>query len=82
MFRMRPHPTEFQQHALRSAYRHIEAPMPFESVPTQRARCPNCHQPAVAPVVSTYLGDGLVEDDWVCGACGFAWRSGFGGLLV
>jgi hypothetical protein len=76
------YPPEFRQRAAFAQDRHIEAPAPLESAATERVRCPNCHQPAIAPVVSTYLGDGLVENEWMCSACGFAWNSGFNGLQV
>jgi rubredoxin len=60
----------------------IPAPSPVESVPATRMRCPNCDLPAIAPVVSTYLRDGIVENNWVCSACGFEWSSSFNGLVV
>jgi rubredoxin len=60
----------------------IPAPSPMESVPATRMRCPNCDLPAIAPVVSTYLRDCIVENDWLCSACGFEWSSSFNGLVV
>jgi hypothetical protein len=33
-------------------------------------------------VVSTYLRDCIVENDWVYSACGLEWSSSFNGLLV
>jgi len=60
----------------------IPAPSPMESVPATRTRCPNCDLPAIAPVVSTYLRDCIVENDWLCSACGFEWSSSFNGLVV
>jgi hypothetical protein len=60
----------------------IHAPSPVESVPAKRIRCPNCNLPAIAPRVSTYLRECVVENDWVCSACGFEWSSRFNWLLV
>jgi hypothetical protein len=60
----------------------IHAPEPMESISAKRMRCPNCHRPAIAPMVSKYLQDCIVENDWVCSACGFEWSSSFNGLLV
>jgi hypothetical protein len=60
----------------------IPALQPMESISPTRMRCPNCELPAIAPVVSTYLRDCIVENDWVCSACGFEWSSSFNGLLV
>lgn len=75
------HLTEFTHRTPVQDYR-IQAPMPIASAATRQLRCPNCDHPAVAPVVSTYLGDGQVENEWLCSACGFAWTSGFNGLQV
>jgi hypothetical protein len=58
----------------------IHAPMPVGSISTKRMRCPNCDRPTIAPMVSTYLMEGAVENDWVCSACGFEWSSGFNGF--
>lgn len=58
----------------------IHAPMSIEGIPTKRTRCPNCDLPAIAPMVSTYLGENAVQNDWVCSACGFEWSSGFNGF--
>jgi hypothetical protein len=60
----------------------IHAPMPIESISTKRMRCPNCDLPAIAPMVSTYLMENAVQNDWVCSSCGFEWSSSFNGLLV
>jgi transposase-like protein len=55
---------------------------PVASMSATRTRCPNCDLPAIAPVVSTYFRDRMVENDWVCSACGFEWSSSFNGLMV
>ena len=60
----------------------IPALSPVESVAAMRLRCPNCDLPAIAPVVSTYLRSCVVENNWVCNACGFEWSSSFNGLVV
>ena len=60
----------------------IHAPAPVEGISMTRVRCPNCDLPAIAPMVSTYLRDSAVQNDWVCSACGFEWSSSFKGLLV
>jgi hypothetical protein len=60
----------------------IHAPEPMESISAKRMRCPNCNRPAIAPMVSTYLRECIVENDWVCSGCGFEWSSTFNGLLV
>jgi rubredoxin len=66
----------------RSDDNRIHAPNPMERISAKRMRCPNCDLPAIAPMVSTYLRECIVENDWVCSACGFEWSSGFNGLLV
>jgi hypothetical protein len=71
---------EFQQKS--PSNNRIHAPSPTESIAVKRMQCPNCDLPAIAPVVSTYLRDCIVENDWVCSACGFEWSSSFNGLLV
>lgn len=76
------HPVEFRQRGSFAADCYAPAPMPVESAPTSRTRCPSCNLPAIAPVASTYLGGGQVENEWTCSGCGFAWRSGFDGLSV
>jgi transposase-like protein len=53
-----------------------------EGVAPNRISCPNCGLPAVAPIGSMHLGKGLVQNDWVCSACGFEWSNRFDGLSV
>jgi hypothetical protein len=43
----------------------LHAPSPMEGVTANRMRCPNCNLPAIAPMVSTYLRECMVENDWV-----------------
>jgi hypothetical protein len=71
-----------ESQASRTSERRIPAPRPVEGISPTRLRCPNCDLPAIAPVTSTYLRDCIVENDWVCSACGFEWSSSFNGLLV
>jgi hypothetical protein len=68
--------TEFQQ------YGRIQSPGPIEIVAAKRMQCPNCNLRVIAPIASTYLHECIVENDWVCSACGVEWSSRFNWLLV
>ncbi len=76
------HPTQFPSRRARNEDRRLAASLPAERAPPRRTHCPNCDLPAVAPVASVYLAEGLVEHSWTCSACGFAWTSNFDGLSV
>jgi hypothetical protein len=76
------HPKEHHQRGTLNQERHVQAPTPLACFSSNCPRCPSCHHPAIAPVVSTYCREGLVENEWVCSACGFEWSNRFNGLLA
>jgi hypothetical protein len=76
------HSDEFHADGAFTNDNRIHAASPVESVLAKRVRCPNCDLPAIAPAVSMYLQDCVVENDWICSACGFEWSSSFTGLMA
>jgi hypothetical protein len=65
------HPEETHQRGIFSEDSQIQLPTPFKSALTERPLFPTGHRLASAAVVATNCREGLIENDWVCGAYGF-----------